>query len=157
MCGELDEDVHINAEIHNRLTILSRKLGVSAGPEPGTPGPLASGADRAAYMQRLFEAGLASALTDVAGAAETERIDAIASQAIALARLAGYLAGQLPPDADLFRGVIEALTEGHAEPRRMSETIRAAMEDHHHHHHHGHDADHGHHHGHGHGHHSHHD
>lgn len=149
MCGELDEDVHVNAEIHNRLTILSRKLGVNAGPTPGDPGPLASAEDRSAYMQRLFERGLSAALDDVAGAAETERIDAIAAQAIALARLAGFLAGQLPPDADLFRGVIEALTDGHAEPRHMSDRIREAMQDHHHHHHHGdhdHDHDHDHHH-----------
>ncbi len=154
MCGELDEDVHINAEIHNRLTILSRRLGVSAGPQPGDPGPLAATEDRSAYMQRLFETGLSAALDDVAGAAETERIDAIAAQAIALARLAGFLAGQLPPDADLFRGVIEAMTEGHAEPRRMADQIRASMEDHHHHHHHDgedHDHDHGQHHHHHHG------
>lgn len=143
MCGELDDEVHLNAEIHNRLTILSRKLGVSAGPVPGAPGPLASSADRAAYMQRRFEAGLMQALDDVAGAAEAEKIDAIAAQAIALARLAGFLAGQLPPDADLFRGVIEAVTDGHAEPRRLSDRLRAAMQDHHHHgdghHHHHHD------------------
>lgn len=143
MCGELDDEVHLNAEIHNRLTILSRKLGVSAGPAPGAPGPLASSADRAAYMQRRFEAGLMQALDDVAGAAEAEKIDAIAAQAIALARLAGFLAGQLPPDADLFRGVIEAVTDGHAEPRRLSDRLRAAMQDHHHHgdghHHHHHD------------------
>lgn len=154
MCGELDENVNINAEIHNRLTILSRKLGVSAGDQPGDPGPLASTEDRSAYMQRLFETGLAAALDDVAGAAETERIDAIAAQAIALARLAGFLAGQLPPDADLFRGVIEAMTEGHAEPRHMADKIRASMEDHHHHHHddgEDHVHDHGHHHHHHHG------
>ena len=94
---------------------------------------------------------LTDTLAEVEGAAETEKIDVIASRAIVLARLAGFLAGQLPPDADLFRTVIEAVTEGHAEPRRIADKLRAQMQDHHHHH--GHDHhDHGHGHGHDHGH-----
>lgn len=152
MCGELDEDIHINAEIRDRIMAISRRVGVAAPAEPGEPGPLAEGGERAAYMERLFREALGATLADVNGAGEGERIDVIASRAIAFARLAGFLAGQLPPEADLFRGVIEAVTEGHAEPRRIADRLRAEL-DHHHHHHHGED---GHAHGHGHHHHGHH-
>lgn len=155
MCGELDEGVQINAEIRDRLTIISRKVGVEFTGEPVDPGPMEEDADRAAYMDRLFAKVLTDTLAEVEGAAETEKIDVIASRAIVLARLAGFLAGQLPPDADLFRTVIEAVTEGHAEPRRIADKLRAQMHDHHHHHHgddHDHDHHHDHDHGHGHGH-----
>jgi hypothetical protein len=140
MCGELDESVHVNAEIRDRLVILARKVGVSHDGPPGDPGPLDGDADRAAYMGRIFAAGLAATLADVDGAASTEKVDAIAASAIAFARLAGFLAGQLPPDADLFRAVIEAMTDGHAEPRRIADDLRARMHDHPHDHHHHHDA-----------------
>lgn len=132
MCGELDESVAINGEIANRLTILARHVGVATD-AVGAPGPLAADADRADYMERRFRAALEGALADVAGAAEDEKIDAVAAVAIALARAAGFLAGQLPPDADLFRATIEALTEGHAETRRISARLREGMQDHHHH------------------------
>ena len=155
MCGELDESVHINAEIRDRLVILARKVGVTHEGAPGDPGPLEGDAERAAYMERVFAGGLAATLADVEGAGETEKVDAIAAAAIAFARLAGFLAGQLPPDADLFRAVIEAVTDGHAEPRRIADDLRARMHHHHHHphgdddhHHHDHDHGHGHSHGH---------
>lgn len=155
MCGELDDTIQINAEIENRLTILARHVGVDAPGTIGTPGPLAEDAARAAYMEKVFREGLADCLRDVGGAAEDEKIDAIAARAIAFARLAGFLAGQLPPEADLFRSTVEALTDGHAEPRRITARLRAAMEDHHHHgdedghhshghHHHSHGHDHAH-------------
>lgn len=156
MCGELDDGVQINAEIRDRLTIIARKVGVIHDGDPTDPGPLEDPGDRAAYMDRQFAALLRATLADVEGAAETEKIDVIASRAIVFARLAGFLAGQLPPDADLFRTVIEATTDGHAEPRRIADKLRAQMYDHHHHHHHhgdGHGHDHGHDHDHGHGHH----
>ena len=146
MCGELDEDIHINAEIRDRIMAVSRKVGVGAPAELRDPGPLAGGEERAAYMEQLFKAALGETLADVNGAAEDQKIDVIASRAIAFARLAGFLAGQLPPEADLFRSVIEAVSDGHAEPRRIADRLRAEMDHHHHHDHH-----------HGHGHHHHHD
>jgi hypothetical protein len=157
MCGELDDTVQINAEIENRLTIIARHVGVDLPSTIGTPGPLAEDAARAAYMERVFKEGLTACLMDVGGAAEDEKIDAIAARAIAFARLAGFLAGQLPPEADLFRSTVEALTEGHTEPRRIAGRLCAAMEDHHHHddethgHSHGNSHAHGHSHGHSHG------
>ena len=79
------------------------------------------------------------ALSQVAAAEEDEAVDALASQAIALARLAGFLAGQLPPEADLYRAVIEAVSAGHNEPREIAEAHHRAHDHHHHdhdHHHH---------------------
>ena len=148
MCGDLDDDVQINAEIERRISIIARHVGVETPETPTDPGALAEDAGRASYMEAVFKGGLARTLADVEGAAETEKIDVIASAAIALARLSGFLAAQLPPDADLYRSVIEAVGDGHAEVRQITARLRALMEDHHHHHGEGHDHDHGHHHGH---------
>jgi len=145
MCGDLDEDVQINGEIHTRLTLIARRAGATPALESSAaPEGLETAQGRSAYMERLFTTGLARVLADVDAAAEDEKIDAIACQAIALARLAGFVAGQLPPDADLFRAVIEAVSDGHGEPRRIADQLRAEQDDHHHHHHHGHDHAHGH-------------
>ena len=133
MCGEIDEQVLIGQEMLDRARAMARKLDL---PEPGGDGPdpagLAEAEGRAAYMERVFREGLARALAGIGRAEEDETIDALAAQSIALARLAGFLAGQLPAEADLYRAVIEAATAGHAEARDMAE---AADHDHHHHHH----------------------
>jgi hypothetical protein len=141
MCGEIDEQVLIGQEVLDRARVLAARLRIEPATGDGDdPTGLAEPEGRAAYMDRVFRSGLARALDDIARAEEDETVDALAAQAIALARLAGYLAGQLPPEADLFRATIEALTTGHAEPRAAFE----AMQDHHHHHHHHHDHDHSH-------------
>ncbi len=141
MCGEIDEQVLIGQEVLDRALALAKRmqLGTATG-DGDDPVGLADAEGRAAYMDRVFRSGLARAIDDISRAAEDETVDALAAQAIALARLAGFLAGQLPPEADLFRATIEALTTGHAEPRAAFE----AMQDHHHHHHH-HDHSHDHH------------
>jgi hypothetical protein len=90
-------------------------------------------------MDTLFAAGLVRAASDANAATEGQRVDAIAAQAIAFARLAGFLAGNLPPEADLFRATIEAVTDGHAMPRRTAEKLRHNHGHHHGHHHHDHD------------------
>jgi hypothetical protein len=135
MCGELDEDIHIDNEVFDRLLQISRHHGVTPAEATGTIGDLEDPSGRASYMDALFSAGLTRAVTDTTIATEGQRIDAIAAQAIAFARLAGFLAGQLPPEADLYRACVEALTDGHAMPRRTAEKLRAAQDHHHHHHH----------------------
>lgn len=135
MCGEIDEQALIGQEMLDRARAMAKGMDL---PDPGVVGAaptgLAEADGRAAYMERIFRTGLAAALNDIDRAEEDERIDALAAQSIALARLAGFLAGQLPPEADLYRAVIEAATAGHAEPKDLA----AAMSDHHHHHHHDH-------------------
>lgn len=136
MCGEIDEQVLIGQEMLDRARAMAKRMNL---PEPGAAGDGPKGLDeesgRAAYMERVFRSALARALDDVARAEEDETIDALAAQAIALARVAGFLAGQLPAEADLYRAVIEAATAGHGEAREMGD---AAAHDHHHHHHHHH-------------------
>ncbi len=149
MCGEIDEQVLVGQEMLDRLRAMTGKMGLSAvSVEGDDPTGLSEPDGRAAYMERVFRSGLARAMADIAGAEEDESVDALAGQAIALARLAGFLAGQLPPEADLFRAMIEAVTEGSAEARDRAEAMRRALD-----HHHDHDHDHDHDHGRGHGHH----
>lgn len=143
MCGEIDENVLINQELLDRFLLLSEMRGVHPLETPGDgPGELASAEGRAQYMEKIFGLGLTRAVTDAARANEDEAVDAIASQAIAFARLAGFLASQLPPDADLFRSVIEAVSEGHSETQVLEARFRkmhAPAHDHSHgddHHHH---------------------
>lgn len=132
MCGEIDEQAIIGHDILEQAKVMSGMLGVRAGSASATaPTEMAEADGRAAYMDRVFREGLAQALADMGAVPEEEVVDVIASQAIALARLAGFMAGQLPPEADLFRAVIEALTAGHAEPARLAERYRHAHDHHH--------------------------
>src|SRR5437868_3934861 len=122
MCGDLDENTQIGQQLLEQLKVMSRMQGIAAAQEPGPARTmnLATVEARAAYMESLFSAGLTRALNDTDAAEPEMVVDAIASQAIAFARLAGFLAGQLPPEADLFRTTIEALMAGHAEPARLA-------------------------------------
>ena len=136
MCGEVDENVLIGQELLERFTVMSKMLGLVPGPGAGhAPEGLSSPEGRAAYMEQIFRAGLTRALADAAAADSEETVDAVASQAIAFARLAGFIAGQLPPEADLFRTVIEAVTAGHAETARLAQKHRDAQATAHGHHH----------------------
>lgn len=141
MCGEIDDQTEIGQDLKEHMRVLARVMELGST-EGKSPRGLASEDGRAAYMNSIFRDGLARAMADVASAEEAEAVDAIASQAIALARLAGFLAGQLPPEADLFRAVIEATAAGHSEPRAMAEERRAQHHGHHHDHDHHHDHTH---------------
>ncbi len=143
MCGEIDEQLLISQEVLERFQGMSKMLGLDAAATAAAPKNLASGEGRATYMEAIFNDGLARALGDATAAEEDETVDAIASQAIALARLAGFLAGQLPPEADLFRATVEALSDGHAQPRELM-IQKARDHDAAHGHSHDDDADHGH-------------
>lgn len=131
MCGDLDDDTRLDDELFARFVALARRYG--AAPEPRQPPQqdLAGEQARHAYMSRLFLEILRRSISDAAAFPEGRRGDAMAAQAIVLARLAGFLAGQLPPETDLFRAMIEAMTDGYGEPARRV----AEAHDHHHHHH----------------------
>jgi len=137
MCGDLDEDARLDDEIFGRVLALAGRYGAAPAPDakPAVVG-LAAAGERRAYMDGLFRDTLTRALGDAAAMPEGQRIDAIASQAIVFARLAGYLAGHLPPVADMFRTAVDAMLDGHGEPAR----VLAERSDHHH----GHDHDHDH-------------
>jgi hypothetical protein len=140
MCGEIDENISINADLLQQFSYLAHKqIGANGTPPAPQPTGLDQAAGRAAYMKQLFNHLLADMAKQVEQAEDTEVVDAVASQAIALARLAGFIAGQLPPAADLYRATIDAVGAGHDDCRRM-------LQAHHRDHHHDHDHDHGHHH-----------
>lgn len=145
MCGDLDENTQIGQQLLEQLKVMSRMLGIAVEQEPGRARAmdLETVDGRGAYMETLFSAGLTRALNDTDAAEPEQVVDAIASQAIAFARLAGFLAGQLPPEADLFRNTVEALMAGHAEPARLA---RAYQHEQDHLHGHAHDHPHDHHH-----------
>jgi hypothetical protein len=149
MCGEIDEQVVVGQDLLEQIRVMTRMLGMQAH-EASEAGPrdLDTADGRAAYMEQIFRDGLGRAMTDISAAEEDQTVDALASQAIALARLAGFIAGQLPPEADLFRALIEAVSAGHAEPGDLAAEYRRIND-----HHHGHSHDHDHHHGHSHDHH----
>lgn len=116
MCGEIDEQERVDGELFERFLDLAGRHGIAPGTPGGdAPGDLSDQAARSAYLNGLFGAGLRRSVTDAAALPEGERMDAVAGQAIAFARLAGFLAGQFPPDADLFRTAVNAMLEGHAE------------------------------------------
>jgi hypothetical protein len=133
MCGDLDDDVQLDNDIFQRFLVIARNHGAVPQSNANAVPDLEEAAGRSAYMDTLFSAGLVRAVTDANETREGQRVEAIAAQAVAFARLAGFLAGQLPPEADLFRAAIEALTDGHAMPGRTADKLR---HDHHHDHHH---------------------
>ena len=120
MCGEIYEHDHIDKELFDRFVELAGRHGVSPGsPDGDMPSTLLTGqAQRSAYMDGLFKAGLARAVSNGANLPPGDRMDSLAGQAIVFARLAGFLAGQFPPEADLFHSTIGALMEGHDEQAR---------------------------------------
>jgi hypothetical protein len=133
MCGEFEEEDYIDDHLFGRLLQMASKYGVTpSAVDASTPSDLSTQEARSNYMSGLFQAGLTRAVSDANNLGMGERMDGVAGQAIAFARLAGFLAGQLPPGADVLRPVIEALMEGHREP---AEWGRSHDHDHHHHHH----------------------
>jgi hypothetical protein len=134
MCGDLEDDTRLDDELFARFLALAKQCGATL-PEPRSQRAEQAGEEaRHVYMSRLFSELLTRAVGDAAACREGRRTDAIGDQAIVLARLAGFLAGQLPPETDLFRAMVEAMTDGYGEPaRRLAEA-----QDHHHRHHHHH-------------------
>ena len=121
MCGDIDEDDGLDGELLDRLTAHAKKYDAvvsdrAGGSEAGFSGE----ADRSRYMSALFRDGLSRALADAIAAPDGEHTDAIACQAIVFARLAGFLAGHIPPGADMFRTVVDALMDGHKEPSEFA-------------------------------------
>ena len=120
MCGDFDDDDQIDDELFHRFIELAGHFGVSPEQsDENAPIRLAEENMRAAYMHDLFRAGLTRSVNDAANLPHGEHMDALAGQAIVFARLAGFLAGQFPPQTDLFRTVSGALLDGHNEPASL--------------------------------------
>lgn len=139
MCGEIDEEVIFDEELWARLMALARRYRLTEAELPARPGrSIAAAADRHAYMDDLFRDGLARVLGDLSSLPEGQRAEGLASQAVVLARLAGWLAGNLPPEADVTRAAMEAMLDGAREPARALSEAADHHHGHDHHHHHGH-------------------
>ncbi|HSG95158.1 MAG TPA: hypothetical protein VLA28_06535 [Afifellaceae bacterium] len=134
MCGDIDDDTSLDEELLARLTAHAKKYdAVASGRAGASETGFSDEAGRSQYMSALFRDGLSRALGDAAAAPDGARTDAIACQAIVFARLAGFLAGHIPPQADMFRTVVDAMMDGHKEPGEF------ASQHHHDHHAHGHE------------------
>jgi hypothetical protein len=120
MCGDLDDQERIDEELFERFIETAKKFGVSrSAPGNDAPARLADEGVRADYMNSLFKAGLTRSLNDAANLPPGEHMDALAGQAIVFARLAGFLAGQFPPEIDLYRTISGAMLQAHGEPASL--------------------------------------
>ena len=123
MCGDFDDQDRFDDELFERFKEMAGRFGVTPGqPDGKAPVRLTEEATRTAYMKDLFRAGLTRSVNDAANLPHGEHMDALAGQAIVFARLAGFLAGQFPPQTDLFRTVSGALLDGHREPASLSQS-----------------------------------
>ena len=142
MCGEVDEERQLDDEIVARLLYVSGGYGVTKDTLTArAAAPLSSDEGRPAYMSDLFRRVLNHAVSDLSAVPEGLRAETIANQAVVFARLAGFMAGQLPAGDDMMRAALEAMLDGQAEPARTFARLR----DHDHGHEHGHDHHHHHH------------
>lgn len=120
MCGDFDDHESIDDDLFESFVELARHYGASPAPRGrNTPASLHDEGARQVYLEGLFKAGLTRSLTDTAALPHGERMDALAGQAIVFARLAGFLAAQFPPHADLFRTIASAMLDGHREPASL--------------------------------------
>ncbi len=145
MCGEVEDDKQFDNEVMARFLYIASGHGVTRETisARGTA-PLSSDAGRPAYMGELFRRTLNEAASDLCAIAEGERTETLANQAIVFARLAGFLAGQLPPGDDLTRAMLEAMLDGQSEPKRTFARLRDRDHGHSHDPDHDHDHDDGH-------------
>lgn len=120
MCGDFDDHERVDDELFEQFIVLASRFGVTPGqPEANAPTRLEEESARTAYMQHLFKTGLTRSLNDAAHLPDGEHMDALAGQAIVFARLAGFIAGQFPPQTDLFRTISGAMLDGHNEPATL--------------------------------------
>ncbi|MEX1215514.1 hypothetical protein [Saccharospirillum sp.] len=134
MCGDFEHDDPLDDQLFDQLLAAAKQLGIAPehSLDKGNRQPMDPRA-RAAYMDTLFNAALSRSLTDAVHIPAGERMDGVFSQAIVFARLAGFLAGQIPADANPMKAMMEALLEGMNQAESLAGDI-----DHDHHHHHGH-------------------
>lgn len=117
MCGDHDEHDHVDEEVFHNLVHLASHHNVHPNPDAGsTPPSLEDEKMRNAYLEGLFRAALTRIVNDTAHIPEGQRTDLLAGQSIVFARLAGMLAGLLPPGSEQLPTVINAMMQGYQEP-----------------------------------------
>jgi hypothetical protein len=128
MCGDLDEDdaeaerlyaaflQAAHEEIHEALEHRggSRgRLAECAAAHSDDSTSAMSDETLHGYMDGLFADILNACIKDGRNASGADRYRVLASQAVVMARVAGFLAGQLDPGTDPLRTSIEALMAGY--------------------------------------------
>jgi hypothetical protein len=147
MCGEVEDDKQFDNEVMARFLYIASGHGVTGATiEVPAKAPLTGDGERPAYMSDLFRRALNQAASDLCAVPEGARVETLANQAVVFARLAGFLAGQLPAGEDMTRPLLEALLDGEDEPKRTFARLRERDHGHSHDHEHDHDHDDGHHH-----------
>ena len=126
MCGDLEEDDSLEGDLYQRFLLRSRALVArrSAGGDP-----------LHAYLDELFVDLLRRCVDDTTDSAPGDRYRLVSMQSVALARLAGFLAGHGALRDDPLRRLMEAAMLGYGE-------AEAPLSHHDHDHGHGHDHDH---------------
>ncbi len=136
MCGDLEPEDRIESDLYQRFLVHSQAMLEQPS----------AGGDMNRYLDGLFKDVLRRCVADSEKAADPNGYATMAMQSLVLARLAGFLAGQVALNEDPMRKVMEAVMHGYSE-------AEAPPERDHHGHEHGHDHGHqhehdGHHHGH---------
>lgn len=124
MCGDLEEDdteaqrlydgfLHAaHSAIHEAVDHQGGSRAALAG-EGGAEADTLPDESLHRYMDGLFGDVLNACIKDARQVGEGERYRVLASQAVVLARLAGFLAAQLDLRSDPLRNSIEALMAGY--------------------------------------------
>lgn len=136
MCGDFEEDDLADDHLFGRFLELAKKLGVHPS-EQSLKGHLnlQNSEEREHYMTELFNAGLTRSVNDVQFIPKAgEKGATIAIQAVVFARLAGFLAAQVPSESNMMRALMEATLAGFADAQQQV----SEWEEHGHHHHHEH-------------------
>lgn len=120
MCGELDDDAVLGDELYDHLQLLARRYPAADGDASRLDAFDDTTAPEAAhhYMDRLFADLLKMCIDDSGEVSASHRVDVMMAQSVVFARLAGLIAGQLPPSAETLRNGIEALMDGYNERDR---------------------------------------
>ncbi len=128
MCGDLEPEDRIESDLYQRFRVHSQAMleQPSAGGEMNR------------YLDGLFKDLLQRCVADADRVVDQNGYRTMAMQSLVLARLAGFLAGQVALNEDPMRKVMEAVMLGYGEAEAPPER------DHHGHDHDGHAHDHDH-------------
>jgi len=134
MCGDLEEEDRFESDLYQRFRVQAQAL---------LDKPPAAGSDLHRYLDGLFHDLLQRCVDDAEHVMPAEAYRQVAMQSLVLARLAGFLAGQVALNEDPMRKVLEAVMLGYGEAeaapvRDHHADDHAHPHDHEHHHPHGH-------------------
>ena len=129
MCGDLEEEDRLEGDLYQRFLVHSQAMLERAS----------TGDDMSRYLDDLFKTVLKRCVDDAEKAASPNAYRQVAMQSLVMARLAGFLAGQVALNEDPMRKVLEAVMLGYQEAEAPPERDHHGHDhihgDHSHHHH----------------------